>query len=67
MKQRAITAGVLSNPYQYVEAGQEFDRDELMRWAVVVESEVKESPQSPRKGRKGAETAQASNLAEDVI
>lgn len=67
MRQRATKPGVLSNPYQYVEAGQEFDRDERMSWAVVVESEVKESPQSPRKGRKGAEAAQASNLAEDVI
>ncbi len=67
MRQRATRPGVLSNPYQYVEAGQEFDRDERMNWAVVVEPEVKGSHQAPRKGRKGAEAVQASDSAEDVI
>jgi len=49
MRQRATKPGVLSNPYQYVEAGQEFDRDERMSWAVPVVEET--APESPDKKR----------------
>lgn len=50
MKQRAIKAGVLSNPYRFVEAGEEFDNPERMNWAEVVE-EAELSESAPRRGR----------------
>lgn len=37
MKQRARLAGVLANPFRFIEAGQEFEHAELMNWAVPVE------------------------------
>lgn len=57
MRQRATKPGVLSNPYQYVEAGQEFDRDERMSWAVpVLEEPVSELPDKKRKGKKSGDS-----------
>lgn len=37
MKQRARLAGVLANPFRFIEAGQEFEHAELMNWATPVE------------------------------
>lgn len=72
MKQRAVKAGVLSNPYRFVEAGEEFDRDERMNWAVPVEepataaAPVEPSAKAPRKRAK-PEPEVADDSAEDVI
>lgn len=57
MLQRALTFGVLSNPYRTVEAGQEFDYPTRLKWAVPVGAEEPEAPPqvpapAPR-GRKG--------------
>lgn len=39
MKQRAIQAGVVHFPaYRFVEAGQEFDHPELLKWAIPIGS-----------------------------
>lgn len=37
MKQRALTFGVLSNPYRAIEAGQEFDYPTPLKWAERVD------------------------------
>lgn len=42
MRQRALSAGVLSNPYRFIEAGAEFDHPERMRWAEPVTVEAAE-------------------------
>lgn len=39
MKQRALKAGVLANPYRFIEAGQVFEHAEAMRWAEPVDDE----------------------------
>lgn len=44
MKQRARKFGVLSNPYQAVEPGEEFDYHEAMNWADPVEDEPEPEP-----------------------
>jgi hypothetical protein len=39
MKQRAIQAGVVHFPvYQFIDAGQEFDHPELLKWAIPIGS-----------------------------
>lgn len=39
MKQRAIQAGVVHSPaYQFIEAGQEFEHPELLKWAIPIGS-----------------------------
>lgn len=56
MKQRALTFGVLSNPYRTVEAGQEFDHQSQMKWAVPVEDiELEPEPEleaAPRRKKR---------------
>jgi hypothetical protein len=39
VKQRALKAGVLANPYRFIEAGQVFEHHEAMRWAEPVDNE----------------------------
>lgn len=74
MRQRAVKAGVLSNPYQFVEAGEEFEHAERMNWAVPVEGSVAAPVADPveppaRATRRRARSAPevADDSAEDVI
>lgn len=82
MRQRAIQAGVVHVPvFQFIEAGQEFDHPELLKWAipigslepgaeavVVDEAAPTEQIATPRK-KKAAPVAEpaAPDAAEDVI
>jgi hypothetical protein len=58
MRQRAIQAGCVSNPYRFIEAGQEFDHPEPLKWAIPVGSlepgASTEVIDAPRRGRKKA-------------
>lgn len=66
MKQRALTAGVLSNPYRFVEPGEEFEHATLMKWAVPVDEPKAEEVTKPAK-RKRAEVAEPAGDEADPI
>ena len=57
MKQRALTAGVLSNPYRFIEAGEEFEHETVMKWAEPVEKPAAEKPAGKRKQAEQADPA----------
>jgi hypothetical protein len=57
VKQRALTPGVLSNPYRFVEAGEEFEHETAMKWAVPVDQPAVEKPAGKRKRAEQAEPA----------
>lgn len=63
MKQRALTAGVLSNPYRYVEPGEEFEHDTAMKWAVSVEDPKPAKTAKPKK----AEQSEPAGSEDDPI
>lgn len=79
MRMRAIQAGCVSNPYRFVEAGQEFDYHEPLKWAIPIgtlepgaATAVLDETGAPvvRKGRKKAAepVADADPVAdEDII
>lgn len=50
MKQRALTFGVLANPYRTIEPGQEFDYPTPLKWAEPVDE-----PESGKGRRKRSE------------
>lgn len=41
--------GVLSNPYRYIEAGQEFEHDTPMKWAEPVDEPKAAKPAKSKK------------------
>jgi hypothetical protein len=42
VKQRALRAGVLANPYRFIEAGQEFEYHQALSWAEPVDGDLDE-------------------------
>ncbi|MEY5098179.1 MAG: hypothetical protein RJA36_898 [Pseudomonadota bacterium] len=55
MKQRARLAGVLANPFRFIEAGQEFEHAELMNWAAPVEEPPADEAAEPEHGAQAPE------------
>lgn len=47
MRQRALTFGVLSNPYRALEAGTEFDYPTPLKWAEPVDPEPEQLDPEP--------------------
>lgn len=63
MLQRALKAGVLANPYRYIEPGQEFDHHVAMNWAEPVELDEQppdegQQPETRPAGRRKRTTAE---------
>ena len=75
MRQRAIQAGAISNPYRFVEAGEEFDHTEPLKWAIPIGSlepgastEVIDAPRKKSKAAKSLPPADdAAGDANEVI
>jgi hypothetical protein len=63
VKQRALTPGVLSNPYRFIEAGEEFEHETAMKWAAPVDEP---KPAKAAKPKKAEQTEPAGDEADPI-